>query len=302
MAAMDDLGEGSQFLRDCNIPKLVNEMMLAVMRDKPEDPVQAIKTFLEGVDHSLYKHNPAANAAPAKAEAAAEAPAEEEEELFDLSGKDDELNKLLDKALAEGKTGLNIAKNQLSKLPAALVNNESVTGLSIEENQIQNYDDLLTMKNLKELNISDNPAFKTFPEGFAEKLASLEKIDAYKCAFTGELSNELTKLPNLTYLNFYNNGLLKLPSEINKVTSLTELNMASNKIMAVQPSMLQFFFRLLQFLFTAAFDGLCNLRRLALFWNRILRIPSIAPLTKLKELQVCLEGFDCVSYLSPRYS
>eukprot|EP01061_Rhynchopus_euleeides_P027587 TRINITY_DN44866_c0_g1_i1.p1 TRINITY_DN44866_c0_g1~~TRINITY_DN44866_c0_g1_i1.p1 ORF type:complete len:501 (+),score=230.24 TRINITY_DN44866_c0_g1_i1:2-1504(+) len=263
-----DAGEGAQYLRDKNVPALVNDMMMKLLQDRPDVPVEHLREFLKGVDPAKYAQGAVAPAQAAPAAAEAE---EEEGDLLDLKEQGADLDAKITAALASGKTGLDIAKNMIKDLPAPLVGNEQVTALSIEENQFESMDKVLTMKNLTELNISDNSAFRDLPAGFAEKLPNLEKIDAYKCQFTGELSSEITKLPNLKYINFYNNGLLKPPADIGKVESLTELNLASNKIMAVQPN---------------AFDGLKNLTRLALFWNRILRIPSLAPLEKLRELQL----------------
>ena len=208
-----DVSEGATFLKGCNMPLLVNEMMIELMRVRPEDPVECLKKYLDTVDKAKYKPG-AAKVEPAAASPAAEAaaaPAEEEEgEMHDLSDLSGDLHEAIKKAVSEGHYRLDLSKNRMSQLPEELLNNEKVVGLSVEENQLGDMDGLMTMPNLRELNISDNSPFKTFPEGFAEKLPHLEKIDAYKCSFSGAMSDELCKLKSLTYLNLFNNGLLKV--------------------------------------------------------------------------------------------
>ena len=288
---MTDLDESAAFLKESNVPALINDMMLHLLAKRPTNPVAELRSFLGTLDESKYGgvpggsgEKPAAqdkDTPPVQAETAAAAaddlpaelpelddPAEGLEEINEEHG---DLPGAIDSALANGVTKFDIGKKNLVELPHNLKNQSAVTALSVEDNQIGGLEDIMQLQNLKYLNISDNPKFKELPEGFGASLKNLEKIDAYKCSFVGELSDEISKCENLTYLNFYNNSILKPPASIGTLKNLTELNMSSNKIMAIKPD---------------AFTELQKLRRLALFWNRIIRLPSLAPLTSLRELQL----------------
>eukprot|EP01065_Artemidia_motanka_P043619 TRINITY_DN6077_c1_g2_i1.p1 TRINITY_DN6077_c1_g2~~TRINITY_DN6077_c1_g2_i1.p1 ORF type:complete len:544 (+),score=222.25 TRINITY_DN6077_c1_g2_i1:91-1632(+) len=284
---MSDPAADGLYLRDSNIPALVNEMMVHLLKARPADPVACLVEWMGSAQCDRGKYGPGKGesapeaAAPA---AAASAPAKEGEEgeeeeddpgenLHSLSECKGDLEAEIKAAVADGKTRIDISKNRLKAIPSCLSELKAVTSLSVEENQLDPaaLELLGQMPQLEYLNISDNPALKVIPEGLGEKLSSLKKIDAFKCGFSGPLSGEVCKMKSLTYINFYNNGLLKAPAEISELTNLTELNLASNKIMAVMPGQL---------------DNFPKLRRLALFWNRLLRLPSLAPLKQLKELQL----------------
>eukprot|EP01060_Flectonema_neradi_P017041 TRINITY_DN2370_c0_g1_i1.p2 TRINITY_DN2370_c0_g1~~TRINITY_DN2370_c0_g1_i1.p2 ORF type:complete len:516 (+),score=131.80 TRINITY_DN2370_c0_g1_i1:384-1931(+) len=276
---MADLDESAAFLKESNVPGLINEMLLHLLAKRPDNPVAELRSFLQTVDESKY----GAAVKPKESEGAKEGDSKEVADIDELPELDDPAEDLfeieeegdlpgaIDKALADGKTKFDISKKGLVELPHNLKNEPRVTALSVEENQIGGLEDIMTMSNLTYLNMSDNPKFKDLPEGFGTSLKNLVKIDAFKCSFVGELSNELSKMENLTYINFYNNGILKPPAGIGKLKNLTELNLSSNKIMALKDD---------------AFTDLQKLRRLALFWNRVIKLPSLAPLTSLRELQL----------------
>eukprot|EP01064_Diplonema_japonicum_P032633 TRINITY_DN6181_c0_g1_i1.p1 TRINITY_DN6181_c0_g1~~TRINITY_DN6181_c0_g1_i1.p1 ORF type:complete len:534 (+),score=119.58 TRINITY_DN6181_c0_g1_i1:51-1604(+) len=283
---MTEIDEDASFLKDCNVPVLVNEIMCHLLATRPTDVVGGVIEFLNKADRTKYgpgkggasppttdlkpKTEEEPPAAPESKETAeAEAP-ELGEDLEDFSAFKGDLNAELTKKLAGGATRINISKNSLTELPPPLLNQTNVTELSIEENHFINMDGLLTMTGLVYLNISDNPKFKEIPEGFATKLPKLVKLDAYKCGFSGQLSDELAGCSNMTHVNFYNNSILK-PFKCGGLKSLIEFNLSSNKIMAVPEG---------------SFECLQNVKRLALFWNRLLKVPSLAPLTSLKELQL----------------
>jgi len=272
---MSDAAQDAQYLRENNIPALVNDMIVQILKSRPADPVGCLSDWMASPQCDRGKYGPGKGEA---GEAAEEKKEEEEEDdpaegLEDLAEVEGDLNGRIKAVLAEGKTRIALNKNRLKEIPPSIPESKQITSLSVEENQLdpEAIKSLMQMPQLEYLNISDNPGLKVLPEGFGDALKNLKKIDAYKCSFSGPLSSEVVKMESLTYLNVYNNSILKVPPEITQLTNLTELNLASNKIMAIQPGQL---------------DNFKKLKRLALFWNRLLRIPPLTPLVKLNELQL----------------
>eukprot|EP01059_Diplonema_ambulator_P008484 TRINITY_DN18125_c0_g1_i1.p1 TRINITY_DN18125_c0_g1~~TRINITY_DN18125_c0_g1_i1.p1 ORF type:complete len:500 (+),score=103.81 TRINITY_DN18125_c0_g1_i1:142-1641(+) len=264
---MAELDEDASFLKERNVPGLINELMCHVLMTRPDDVVGCMLDYLTTVERAKYMGGEGGARRQSKGGGEEEELGEGLEDLSEFKG---DLNAEVRKRLKAGVTKLNISKNTLTELPQALLNNTDVTELSVEENQLGSLDGILTMSNLVYLNISDNPKFKDLPEGFSSKLPHLRKIDAYKCGFSGQMSAEIEKCSKITHVNFYNNSILK-PPNCGGLTELIELNFSSNKIMAIPEG---------------SFENLQKLRRLAFFWNRLLKIPPLTPLVALKELQL----------------
>eukprot|EP01006_Ploeotia_vitrea_P017196 TRINITY_DN48268_c0_g1_i2.p1 TRINITY_DN48268_c0_g1~~TRINITY_DN48268_c0_g1_i2.p1 ORF type:complete len:267 (-),score=44.80 TRINITY_DN48268_c0_g1_i2:104-904(-) len=85
------------------------------------------------------------------------------------------------------------------------------------------------------------------------------------------LPDEIFTLTSLEDLNLFNNSLKRVPVELNKLTELRQLNLASNKLNQLVPNSL---------------NGMKHLKRLALFWNRIVKLPNLADLVELETLQL----------------
>eukprot|EP00659_Diplonema_papillatum_P000108 gene108-162_t len=223
-----ELEEDATFLRSNNIPALINEVMLHLLMKKPTDPVASLREFLATVDSTLYgpgkgQQNGTALATPLEelrkpqAAAAAAAPAaggvggdeDYAEDLHDLEAYKGNLDAEIRSQLARGVRRFNLSKNQLTTVPSSLAGNRDVVSLSMEENQLDSLESVMTLPNLRYFNMSCNPQLKTIPDDFAQKLPLLTKIEAYKGSYSGQLPDVLCQLKHLTCLNFYNNSVLK---------------------------------------------------------------------------------------------
>eukprot|EP00993_Chasmostoma_nieuportense_P007213 NODE_796_length_1860_cov_68.634737_g743_i0.p1 GENE.NODE_796_length_1860_cov_68.634737_g743_i0~~NODE_796_length_1860_cov_68.634737_g743_i0.p1 ORF type:complete len:590 (-),score=169.45 NODE_796_length_1860_cov_68.634737_g743_i0:60-1829(-) len=167
-------------------------------------------------------------------------------------------------------TQLSIMKNNLSRVPDCVLKMQTLTSLNIQENQIESINPVCNaMPWLEELDLSDNPITTL---GNIHKLTNLKALSAYKLKNLKEVPEVMfTECTKLEQLNLYNNAISSLPLALQNLTNLQELNLASNKILQLRDG---------------TFDGMVSLRRLALFWNRIIKLPSLQNLTSLEELQM----------------
>jgi len=114
------------------------------------------------------------------------------------------------------------------------------------------------------LDCSDN-VLTAFPEIV---LPNLHTLDAYK--------NQLTKLPEtlgqctkLKLVNFFNNKIIKMPPCFADLEDLEDINFASNKLKTL-PKV----------------NKWKKLKRLAVFWNNLVMLPSFEGLEALEILQM----------------
>uniref|UniRef100_A0A6U8CBL8 Uncharacterized protein n=1 Tax=Eutreptiella gymnastica TaxID=73025 RepID=A0A6U8CBL8_9EUGL len=205
----------------------------------------------------------------AAAEEAAKA-AEEDEGELKMSGKGPEVGAAI-AAIADKHRydRLDISKCELAEVPDSAWTLKNLTALNVNENRLNNIGHIAEFKaDLQYLDISDNALGLLHPA--IGQFGKLHTLYAFKCGLTA-VPPELFKLTSLTDLNLFNNAIIKVPVELKELTALKELNLASNKLMQLPAGCL---------------DGLKSLRRLAAFWNRILRLPSFESLEALEELQL----------------
>eukprot|EP00668_Euglena_longa_P031951 GGOE01041225.1.p1 GENE.GGOE01041225.1~~GGOE01041225.1.p1 ORF type:complete len:400 (-),score=69.41 GGOE01041225.1:794-1993(-) len=144
-----------------------------------------------------------------------------------------------------------------------------MTGLDVQENRLVSIDRIVAKRpGLRFLNISDNP-IQSLGDPL-RKLTQLDTLCASKCSISA-FPNHLCEITSLTHLNLYNNSITRIPSIINQLVNIRELNLASNKLVQLPDD---------------CFLGFHSLKRLALFWNRLGRIPSLADMDALEELQL----------------
>ena len=140
-----------------------------------------------------------------------------------------------------------LSKQGLAELPASVLS-LMVTQIEASDNQIEEITvDIAAAANLEELLLYKNKVKTVDPA--------------------------IGQLQKLKVLNLFNQGVLtKLPwAELGGLGALEELNLAANKIMVIPDT---------------AFAGLSSLRILSINDNRLVRLGSLKPLTRLEELRV----------------
>jgi internalin A len=165
---------------------------------------------------------------------------------------------------------LNMSKCELNEMPpVSLTRMGSLKELNISENHLKSFAPIAqSFPQLEILDCSDNPFPLIDPEVCL--LQELRTLAMYKCAVK-DIAVQLAECTKLEDLNLFNNQILKVPSELKRLSSLVELNLASNKLLQIPAEF---------------FDEMTSLRRLALYWNRIVKLPSLKNLKELEELQL----------------
>eukprot|EP00667_Euglena_gracilis_P011890 EG_transcript_12167 len=166
-------------------------------------------------------------------------------------------------------TVLDISGCGLAEVPPQAWAMPYLTGLDVRDNRLVSIDRIVIKRpGLRFLNVSENP-IQSLGDSL-RKLTQLDTLCASKCSLSA-FPNYLCELTALTHLNLYNNSIARVPSAINQLVNLRELNLASNKLVQLPDD---------------CFLGCHALKRLAIFWNRLGRIPSLADMEALEELQV----------------
>eukprot|EP00993_Chasmostoma_nieuportense_P001961 NODE_2797_length_1089_cov_6.939709_g2667_i0.p1 GENE.NODE_2797_length_1089_cov_6.939709_g2667_i0~~NODE_2797_length_1089_cov_6.939709_g2667_i0.p1 ORF type:complete len:342 (-),score=123.66 NODE_2797_length_1089_cov_6.939709_g2667_i0:63-1088(-) len=168
-------------------------------------------------------------------------------------------------------------KNGLTSLPPLVFEMPALKELSFQENQIESIQGVFDkLPQLEMLDCSDNPI--TSIDG-VEKLAGLTTLAAYKMKLKQLPIAMFSHCTRLEDLNVYNNQLAKVPVELRQLKELKEFNVASNKLMQLPDG---------------CFEGMPKLRRVAVFWNKIIKLPSFKDLVGLEELQLNSNSLNSV--------
>lgn len=161
---------------------------------------------------------------------------------------------------------LNLSKCCLSELPGAIGDLVQLTELNVSENQLTILpEELEKLVLLQSLDISDNE-LKELPEIAPP---ALEVLDAYKNKFS-KLPERLGGCKLLKSVNFFNNKIIRMPASFAELTELEDLNFSDNKLKTLP----------------AFKDNWKKLKRLAVFWNTMVKLPSLAGLESLERLEM----------------
>lgn len=116
---------------------------------------------------------------------------------------------------------LNLSAQGHSVFPEEINQLINLKTLDLSQNTIDRVDfSLLELKQLKELNLSNNPGFDALSlEGMASTMPNLEKLDLSQCAIL-YVSKELSNLKRLEALDVSNNAIQFIPSSINQLSYL----------------------------------------------------------------------------------
>jgi internalin A len=204
----------------------------------------------------------------------------------------DELLALIDRAVDEGWTELDLAGkrpikipkaiskltslitldlwgNQITRIPDAILKLTNLTSLYLSENQItQIPDTIANLTNLTSLYLSGNQ-IRQIPDA----LANLTNLTSLYLSGNQirQIPDALANLTNLTSLKLFENQITQIPDTIANLTNLTSLDLSSNQITQIPE----------------AIASLTNLTSLSLSGNYISQIPDvITNLTNLSTLHL----------------
>jgi Leucine-rich repeat (LRR) protein len=127
---------------------------------------------------------------------------------------------------------LDLQGNKIKELPEELGTLSNLQKLNLKGNRLETIS-ISKLKYLEDLNLSENKAIKSLPQGF-ENLINLVDLDLSRCSLT-ELPKEIGVLIKLKTLNLYKNQLLTIPAEIGQLSSLQDLNLGENKTFTIFP-------------------------------------------------------------------
>lgn len=157
---------------------------------------------------------------------------------------------------------------ELSEVPDSISGLKLLVRLDVSENKLIALPQAMEgCENLEALDCSDNK-ITAWPDIVFPKLHTLE---AYKNEITGikGLPDALGKCTQLREVNFFNNKIKKIPANWSELTELEDVNFASNKLATI-PKV----------------DNWKKLKRLAVFWNNLVMLPSFASLESIEILQM----------------
>ncbi|MEH1868818.1 MAG: COR domain-containing protein [Nostoc sp.] len=178
-----------------------------------------------------------------------------------------ELLEIIEKAVKEKATDLNLNNNQLSSLPPEFSQLSNLTDLNLNNNQLSSLPpEFSQLSNLTELSLSNNQ-LSSLPPEFSQ-LSNLTRLSLSNNQLSS-LPPEISQLSNLTTLLLSNNQLSSLPPEISQLSNLTELSLHNNQLSSLPPE----------------FSQLSNLTELYLHNNQLSSLPpEISQLSNLTTL------------------
>ncbi|MGB0384798.1 MAG: COR domain-containing protein [Ardenticatenaceae bacterium] len=170
---------------------------------------------------------------------------------------DQELLQIIEQAIKDGATELNLFTKGVTELPLEIGKLTSLTTLYLGWNQLINLrPEIGRLTNLTRLDLTGNQLINLPPE--IGQLTNLTTLDL--CWNQGiNLPPDFFKLKNLTTLNLSCNQLSTLPPEIDQLTNLTDLDLSGNKLINLPPEM----------------GKLTNLTTLCLSHDRLSTLPSV---------------------------
>ena len=164
-------------------------------------------------------------------------------------------------------TELDLYRNQLTSLPAEIGKLTNLTILDLSRNQLESLPaEIGKLTKLTELRLSRNRL-----EALPAEIGKLTKLTALYLSENQleSLPAEIGKLTKLTALYLYGNRLESLPTEIVELMNLTTLDLLKNRLESLPAEILE----------------LTNLTVLSLYGNRLEALPAeIGKLTKLTAL------------------
>jgi internalin A len=190
-----------------------------------------------------------------------------------------EILTFIEQVAKEGRTELDLSKNELTSLPPEITKLTNLTSLKLSHNRLKSLprgSEKLT--NLTNLDLSHNH-FKSLPPGIA-KLTNLTTLDLNGNQLT-LLPPGIAKLTNLTHLDLNGNKLTSLPPEISKLTSLTTLLLWDNQLTSLPPEIIE----------------LTNLTLISLGNNQLLSVPMV--ITKMTNLTSLGLSYEQLTSLPP---
>jgi small GTP-binding protein len=168
----------------------------------------------------------------------------------------DKVLRTIEEAARNKQTELKLSGNQLTSLPAEIVELKNLTELDLYRNQLESLPaEIGKLTNLTILDLSRNQ-LESLPAEIG-KLTNLTFLDLSRNQLES-LPAEIGKLTNLTELYLYGNRLESLPAEIGKLTKLTELRLSRNRLEALP----------------AEIGKLTKLTALYLYGNRLESLPT----------------------------
>jgi len=181
----------------------------------------------------------------------------------------DELLQLIQRAVGQRSTKLDLSYKRLTYLPDMIGQLADPTELSVSSNQLTSLPESIgELTNLTSLNLTDNQ-LTSLPNSIG-KLTNLTKLDISSNQLTS-LPESIGQLTNLTILNLNNNRLLSLPESIGNLSNLIRINLVDNQLTGLPESV----------------GELTNLTSLNLVSNRLLKLPkSIGSLINLTQLDL----------------
>ncbi|KAL1510730.1 hypothetical protein AB1Y20_007019 [Prymnesium parvum] len=154
---------------------------------------------------------------------------------------------------------VNVSKNSLKALPAALTSLSELLILDASANELTG-----------------------LPTGISA-CTLLEELHLYKNEIK-DFPTEIATLQQLKLLNLFNNKLRKIPDELGQLANLVEVNVAANKLMMISD---------------AAFTNWSSVKILNLYDNNLVRLGSLAPLVCLHELRLYGNNLEDMPTLGP---
>jgi len=141
--------------------------------------------------------------------------------------------KLIRQAAKEGKTKLDLSRNQLTSLPPEITKLTSLTSLDLSSNQLTSLPlEITKLTSLTSLDLSSNQLTSLPPE--ITRLTNLNLLRLNSNELTS-VPLEITKLTSLTNLSLAYNELTSVPPEITKLTNLSRFYLSSNQLTSVPP-------------------------------------------------------------------
>ena len=162
--------------------------------------------------------------------------------------KSDQLLLMIEQAVQEKATTLDLMNNQLTKLPPEIGQLSNLEQLNLSGNQLTELPPEITqLSNLPSLNLSRNQLTELPPE--IGQLSNLQSLYLNSNQLT-ELPPEIGQLSNLLSLYLRNNQLTELPPEIWQLSNLLELFLSENLLpvsdefldLATTPAIIRYYF------------------------------------------------------------
>ncbi|MCC5665284.1 leucine-rich repeat domain-containing protein [Nostoc sp. CHAB 5784] len=194
----------------------------------------------------------------------------------------EELLQIIEQAVREKATELNLNHNQLSSLPPEISQLSSLTTLNLNHNQLSSLPpEISQLSSLTELSL-DNNQLSSLPPEFSQ-LSSLTELYLDNNQLSS-LPPEFSQLSSLTELYLDNNQLSSLPPEFSQLSSLTELYLDNNQLSSLPPE----------------FSQLSSLTTLSLRNNQLSSLPP--EFSQLSSLTTLYLDNNQLSSLPPEFS